>query len=381
MSKHKSKACGFTLAELLVSMTIGLIVLGAAANLYSPAVQATWVASQRSEMQQDFRAASDLLQKDISLAGAGLPDVGIPLPTGGTPPVYGCDQTGKCYINNAAAAYPQDPSTGQPAPLYGLVPGYRFGPIINGLQTDVITLAYVDTALLLNCYNVVITSPTTAQFSLPNPLPGTCVLPPGLNAPQALNDPAVGLTPGDVIWFQVSQGLGAQNAKSGMALAEVTAPVAAAGNNTYNVTFGAGDTLKLNQIGATGGTLTQINGFSANQGNGAYRMLIISYFVDNTGIAPRFERMIDGHTPIPVAENVMLLNFSYDLYNNGALFTNQPDGGQAQGLTPKQLTKVNIVNLAMRSTQAGTSGYQGLDLQTSISLRNLTFNNNYPLGP
>src|SRR4029077_15144108 len=84
---------GFTLIELVVSMAVGLIVVGAAVQLFSQGMAATFVVSQRAEMQQDLRAASNLLLKDISLAGAGMPpgqSVALPALTG-TLPIYGCD--------------------------------------------------------------------------------------------------------------------------------------------------------------------------------------------------------------------------------------------------------------------------------------------------
>src|ERR1700685_3786853 len=81
---------GFTMVELLVALAIGTLVVGAAVKLFSQAIGATFVVSQRAEMQQDLRASSDLLLKDISLAGAGLPSAtGIALASSATKPIYG----------------------------------------------------------------------------------------------------------------------------------------------------------------------------------------------------------------------------------------------------------------------------------------------------
>src|SRR5258707_12576228 len=101
MSDCSSKgARGFSLLEMAIAMALGTIVLGAAVQLYSEGVAATWTVAQRAEMQQDFRAASDMLMRDLSLAGAGLGNnVQIGLPTTSTTPVYGCDQSLKCYIS------------------------------------------------------------------------------------------------------------------------------------------------------------------------------------------------------------------------------------------------------------------------------------------
>src|SRR5271157_5625752 len=92
---HRStkRESGFSLLEMTISMALGTIVLGAAVQIYSQGVGATWTVSQRAELQQDFRATSNMLTKDLSLAGSGLGNgTPVPLPSA-TTPVYGCDQT------------------------------------------------------------------------------------------------------------------------------------------------------------------------------------------------------------------------------------------------------------------------------------------------
>jgi hypothetical protein len=109
-------------------------------------------------------------------------------------------------------------------------------------------------------------------------------------------------------------------------------------------------------------------------------------------------QQVSGHTPIPVAENVVYLKFTYDLFNDAtgspAVACSSPgaasDGcnGASTGLLPNQVTKINIANMAMDSTLPGVGygggsggSYQRLDLQTSVSARNLTYTNNYPVPP
>src|ERR1039458_5177140 len=139
---------GFSLLEMMVSLALGAIVLSAAGQIYIKSVSATWTVAQRAEMQQDFRAASNMLTTDLSLAGAGIGSIGIALPSG-TTPQYGCDQTGACHINGAAGTYPT--TSGTPY-LYGLIPGYNKGPVLNSTHTDVITVVYTDSSFYLNCY-------------------------------------------------------------------------------------------------------------------------------------------------------------------------------------------------------------------------------------
>src|SRR4029077_10531154 len=332
--------------------------LGAAVHLYSQGVAATWTVTQRAELQEDFRAASNMLTRDLSLAGAGLSNgAAIALPAG-TTPVYGCDQTAKCYINGASAAYPKQGTTPY---LYGLIPGWKSGPTLNASQgaTDVVTVVYTDSTFYLNCYTATITSSTVVTFTQPSPL--TCVLPSGVTSPQNVNDSVVGLAPGDLVLFSFTPNV----------VAEVTAV------NGNVITFTSGDALNMNSTTAASGNLAH----AAGPGTGT-RILVIIYYIDNTINPPRLMRQVSGHTPMPVAENLAYLQFSYDLFDDS---TNTPSPDRADGgagltpaLLPNQITKINIKHMAMNSTLKGRSGYQGLDLETSVSARNLTYSNGYP---
>lgn len=379
---------GFSLLEMVIAMSLGTIVLGAAVQLYSQGVSATWTVSQRAEMQQDFRAASDMLTRDLGLAGSGLGNnVQIALPKTSVTPVYGCDQTPKCYINGTAAAYPKQGTTPY---LYGLIPGWKYGPTLYGAQgpTDAVTVVYTDATFYLNCYTVSVTSATVVKFQLAATLPANCVLPATLTAPQNVNDAVVGLSTGDLVLFTVTNGTGS-GATTSQILGEVTATPTTTTPGTgytaaYNVNFATGDVLKMNQTAAPSGSIANVVGWT---GSGT-RVLVISYYIDNSITPSRLMRQVSGHTPMPVAENVVFLQFSYDLYNSstGAVVTDQADGGVSQGLTPNQITKINIKHMAMNGALKGTlqgtggPGFQGMDLETSVSARDLTYSNGYPLG-
>jgi prepilin-type N-terminal cleavage/methylation domain-containing protein len=373
--QHRStvRTNGFSLLEMMIAMALGAVVMAAAAEMFSRAVRGTFTVSQRAEMQQDFRAASNMLTKDASMAGAGFTSVALPYGAGSVVPVYGCDQTPKCYINGGAVAYPTQLVNADTVPyVYGLVPGPKFGPIVNaaGGPTDVLTVANADTTFLLSCYNTTVTSAVLVTFVLPNPLPQTCVVPPPLLAPQKIDDPALGLTPGDLVRFQITNA-----GNSSTVLGEVT-KVTNVNATTWTVGFAAGDPLRMNQPAAAKGSLGTMVGGTGS----ADRINVISYYIDNSIVPPRLMRQTSGHTPIPLAENVAFLQFSYDLYDTtaGAPLINQDDGGASKGLTPSQITKINIKHMSIASTLHGTTGYQGLDLQTSVSARDLTFKDDYP---
>jgi type II secretory pathway pseudopilin PulG len=376
---------GFSLLELMIAATAGLLVVGGAASLFSQALKASWVTSQRSELQQDFRSSANLLQRDISMAGAGAlgqqgiaySAVGLPASTG-TNPTYPCSLATCNYIKSLPVAYPT--ASGAPY-IYSIIPGSGLGITVPGSgngATDILTVSYADANLALNCYAATI-DPTgiIVTFQLPSPLPSTCILPTGTITPQALNDPVVGLQGGDMVLFGTK------------ALGVVTSAVATCtptGTNTacYTVSFAATDAGHINQPAAVSGSLKQFvatgNPPSSAISVSAVRLLAITYYLDISpwdNVTPRLMRLQSGKNPAPVAENVVYLKFSFDVDNNGVIAANQTT--LPAGTTPAMITKVNIVHMAMRSQIRGASGYQGLDLQTSVSARNLTSQQEYPI--
>jgi prepilin-type N-terminal cleavage/methylation domain-containing protein len=372
--RRKKREGGFSLLEMVVAMALGTIVLGAAVSIYIQGVNATWTVSQRAELQQDFRAASNLLTNDLSLAGAGLGQGAlIQLPTSATLPLYGCAQTtGTCYINSGAGeTYPVQGTTPY---LYGLLPGYQEGPTVNTMATDIVTVVYTDPTFALDCYTASVTNSTTVTFTLPGTL--SCTLPTNISTPQAVNDAGVGLTAGDLVWFT----FGTSNV-----VAEVTTAATSGGV----VVFASGDKLNMNQASSAARSLaSKTTGTTGT----AERILVITYYLDSSVTPTRLMRQVSGHTPMPVAENVVYLNFTYDLFNtttttaavgcpNPGAITPACANGSSSGLFPNQITKINIMHMDMDSSVNGSGfaqkGYSRMDLQTSVSARNLTYVNNY----
>ena len=395
MSDRSTKReSGFSLLEMTIAVALGTLMLGAAVQLYTQAVGATWTVSQRAELQQDFRAASDMLTKDLSLAGAGLGNgAAIPLPSKITPE-YGCDQTSACYLGGSNTSPGTYPLQGGTPTLYGLIPGYTLGPTLssNPNATDVVTVVYSDTTFYLNCYQATVSAlgqvtfgPATAPVNGVVPtFPPTNCLPSGVTTPQAVNDTMVGLTPGDLVLMTLN---GIQ------VVGEVTAGTITTGTNavgtTYIVPFANSDVLNMNQTGT--GATAGLNGAALHAtGANPVRLLVITYYIDKTVTPARLMRQISGHTPMPVADGIAYMKFSYDLYNDNTNLpaVNQPNPGSgdandsaSNGLNPTDITKINILHMAMNSALHGASGYQGLDLETSVSARDLTYSNNYPVAP
>jgi prepilin-type N-terminal cleavage/methylation domain-containing protein len=397
----RSSTRGFSLIELMLALALGLLITGAAVKLYSTGVDATWVIQQRAEMQQDLRAAENLILRDISLAGAGLtqvPGEGVLLPFA-TTPIYGCSTGagGPVCPPNGAINYPcvgGACGAATPPTLYPIMPGYQLGikPPASAIPSDIITVAYSDANLALSCYTNMTTSAggTVLTFTAPpnNPLPGGCVLPPNVTYPQALNNNVNGLIPGDVVLLNTGGGSG------GWAIGEVTAvtPAYPANNppvpgvSTYSITFGNGDTLKLNQSAQTN-DLSKISGGANPQ---AWRIYIITYYLQNWTDAAGLTttilyRQVNGQPAVPLVDNIANMQFTYDTYNtSGTLLNATGDGGESIGIAPSSIRKVNIAHLTIHSQLYGTrsslmvtQGFQSFDEQTSISARNMSYSNRY----
>src|ERR1700756_2306751 len=146
MNGVRKDSNGFTLVELLVAMALGLLVLASMASLFKTGLNSVMLVTQRAETQQNMRAAIDLMVKDISMAGAGLPSGGIQLPTGAgaSASLYGCDQAGTCHVSGNT--YPTNNY------MYGIIPGFSNGVEGNAVVpaapppavNDSITSIYTD---------------------------------------------------------------------------------------------------------------------------------------------------------------------------------------------------------------------------------------------
>ena len=182
MRRAPKSSRGFSLLELTISAAIGAVIVVTAADLFTRAMRISWITSQRAELQQDFRAAGNLLQRDISMAGAGaLGQQGLSTSAVGSfrtgiNPVYPCSGFVTCnYVNGAPVAYPT--SGGAPY-IYSIIPGPNLGIVMPEGPTDIITVVTADANLALNCYTASMNAAATVvTFQLPSPLPGTCVLP------------------------------------------------------------------------------------------------------------------------------------------------------------------------------------------------------------
>lgn len=355
MMGTKKTGRGFSMIELMVSIAIGVLLMGVVTQLFKTAMDATALVSQRAEMQQNVRASIDLISKDINMAGGGIPSGGVQLPTGGGSLAswYGCNQLGTCYL--PVHNYPNGNY------LYGIIPGAVNGVQGNvnvpatGHKADAITVIYVDYAFPLYQYAV-------AFPGAPGGANGTVV---NLTAPvpavQAVNSVG-GLQVGDLVLL---------NNNIGSAIGEVTNFTAT------SITFADLDALRINQ--STAGFLGNIRFISNGTPTAAYRLWAVTYYLEvpATGQLPRLMRQVNGKNAVAVADNIIDLQVTYDVFNDatGVATANVKDPTVAP-YSPSQIRKVNVVVMGQSLWARGNKS-QSLQMATSISARNMSFKNRY----
>jgi type IV pilus assembly protein PilW len=346
---------GFTLLELLIAMGLGLVVMASVVQLFKTGMDSLFIVTQRAEMQQNVRAAIELMAKDIGMAGAGVQG-GVQLPTGAgsVRSQYGCDQTGACHVVNYQ--YP----TGNY--MYGIIPGYKNGveggaaiPSAPTSVNDSITVVYVDYNFPLNEYNVNFPG-ASPDGSLVNVAANGSFTP----APPAINS-AGGIQVGDLILLSNS---------AGTAVGEVT------GLTAGTISFADKDPLNINQSGAAS---NNIQALAAGGTMVAYHLYVVTYYlaVPANGQLPRLMRQVNGLTPVPVADNIINLQFAFDVYNstNNGLDANEANP-LGVGDSPNLIQKINISVMGQSLVSDGNKS-QSMYLATSVSARNMTFHNRY----
>lgn len=360
----RNRQHGYSLMELLIALAIGVAVLAAALQVAKFAMDNSAGVVRRGDMQANARAALGMMSQDLMQAGTQVMPGGIGLPsgTGSGNSLAACDGI-QCYIANNN--YP-----GQR--LYMVTPRPASGPAISGINTDSITIVYVDPTFNLNkC-----PAPSNADAPLQS------VTPSGSQITVAscvnLGDTANGVHTGDVIMIW--------NA-NGSAVGVATNVIAASGK----IDFANSDPLNFNQPSAANGNIASLqSGKPASYPSPTYaaRLLVVSYYIrvnpgpdGKTGTADdsyTLMRQVNANTPQPVAENVDNLQITYDIFdeNAGAGLSGSKTAGTPSA--PNQIKTVNVA-VTVRSSQINpnTQNYDRITLATSVSPRNLSFHDRY----
>jgi prepilin-type N-terminal cleavage/methylation domain-containing protein len=342
---------GFTLVELLVTITITLGVLAGTVVAMTNAMRASETAKAMTGMNSNLRVGMDMMVRDLIQVGQGLP-------TGRVVSVPNGDGA-------AAIVRPGPPGTdytfdaGSPV-ISAVTVGPGLGPMVNGQPTDMITVLAADTSF----EGVDVTA---------------------IGATSATIDAAVNISDG-----------GADDVREGDVImltgGSLSALMYVTGTNGgQTISFDAGDPLSLNQYDPgleMLGTLDQLRASNPTSPQ-ATRIRMISYYVDaaTDPASPRLVRRLNADPGRTVAFAVETLSIAYDLADgavnpaNVRMDATDLDGGGAcspNPCSPNQVRKVNVF-LSGRSQNrfALTDRFLRNSLTTQVSLRSLAFVDRY----
>jgi type II secretory pathway pseudopilin PulG len=362
-SKSKNQA-GFSLLELLISMGVMIVIVGATMAIISGSLKFSHSVFYVTDAEESLRSAHELINRDLTSAGDGLKSIG----TITVPLAFATN-----WLTRTAVVDSSDPNhhrTGlvtsdDSIPLNTAVPSSS--PAATFLEnTDRISMLIQDKDFALN---------SGGSVSL---LPGK------ITVVGTVTNLLVG--PTNIGLFQTGE-IYAILAQNSAAFGTVTG----VNTTTNTVSMANGDTFGLNQTGTTA-PLTAVSGIvsgASTQNVAIIRLQIIQYYVTSTGMMMRrvFGVGGAGFTETPIAEHVTNLQFRYMTNLSDANgFVQQPvrvinSTLQQSSIREVETTiecetvrAVNKVTNANANTSA--NGKQKISITTATSVRNLQFSNN-----
>lgn len=361
-----SGCAGFTLLETLVALIVVMIVMGATFTAMVNASKLSESARLISGVNTNLRAAMDVIVRDLTQAGQGLPGLrraGVPNEAG---------QAIKHPFSTPAA--PLDFRAGFNLPA--LTTGPTRGPIPSGQDgdpaSDIISFLAVD--------------PTFEEVAVTQATAGTGGASVTVAASRALtvaNAGAYNVTAGDLILVR--------NGGGDILMAVSAAP------SGQQLTFNPGDSLNLNRFTADTGSATNIIGATPTLTNvRVSRVRMITYYLTPRDAAdlrtPTLVRKLNDGTAATVAFGIQNLTFTYDLASANQRFTgvSMTDadvvvGNGACRVSPTVnrrcsedwIRKVNVV-LTARSPVPGPGGaFYSSSLFSQVGVRSLAFRDRF----
>lgn len=329
---------GFTLAELLVSTVVTLMVLAAALGGFADAMRVTDAARETTDTNQSLEVSASMLLRDFIQAGQGIPLGGIPVPSG----------AGATEIQRPSPAGSDMTFAAGTEVIPAVTPGGALGPVVLGVETDMVHVLYADPTLPLNSLPLTSVANDGSSMVVPNEID------------IGGQDP---IQAGDLILF--SNG-------SGNAVQMVTS------RSGQTVFFAAGDPMNLNQRGAAQGTIMNLRSGGTFPPTSATRINLISYYIDivTDPALPRLVRQVNMGARLAIALGIENYQITYDLVDGGANPTNVET--PVDPSSPNHIRKANLF-LAARSLAVNprTRQFFRNTIATQVSLRSLAFVDRY----
>jgi hypothetical protein len=375
-----SRQDGFTITEMLVSSTVMLLVVGAALTTFKQGVAVNDAAAQLGDSTQNLRAGTNLLIRDLMMAGRIFGAEGVALPTCTGHAAF--FRPGPVALTfNTVGVVINDTTTTLNLP--SITTGSQLGPVIKGSPTDMVTIMTVDE------FMPIITTPA-ASPTAPQKQEGTIaddgksvllnVASPWLVA-DTVNDTQP-MQVGDLVLFKTQAGNAIQTITS------MDATHVYFANNTndpfhFNQSCASPNwpMAVVGNIPASGSCGTGVNDVCFKNAITMFHALMITYYVDNTTTpgTPRLTRQIQNFAPTALAGVVEDLDLTYDLVDAALNPTAVPslpwtDNSQSPPVTynSNQIRKVNV-HVGVRSEQMSkpTQDYVRNHITTSVDVRSL----------
>ena len=384
-------ASGFSLVELLTAMALSLLLFAMTFTLVQQLDNTTDVVGSMSDVNENLRAAVNMVSRDLSTAGENIPLGGIPLPFGGT-------------ATSIKRPYPS--TSNFPAPPSGstlfipvLTAGNGLGPAQGSggtaISTDVVTMIGVNQTSGFN------QTPVNTTTSKPTFTSTAATITVSTTA-------AAYVSPGQLIMLT--------NANSSCLLA-----VSSVNTTTGVITFTHGDTtndlLGVNQFptvsgttgaitsGPTSGTILQLETATVNSGKTTYAwpttltgypIALVTYYLDNSTPIKNLTKLTSmgasGCAAVSCANVVALginvLQVFYSLSPPATLNGTQSDPTENPWPTtsdptntPNDIRKVvlNIVGETSHKNFANSQWYSK-GIKNAVTIQNLDYYNKYNLG-
>ena len=336
MHKHDH---GFTLSETLIAMALTLVIVGASVNAFNSSMRLADTARIVSEMNQNLQAGVSLMVRDMIQTGTAVPRGGIGIPGG----------LGALPVNRPG------PGAGLTFPaawdvLPAVIPGGGLGPVLNGVQTDAISLLYADPTIALNQWPLVAISATGSTMTVDN---RTTVTGPD------------GIKVGDIILFQNALG--------------TTIQMVTGVNGTQTISFAGADPMNLNQPAAERGNVIDLQSApGVYPPTTATRLLLVSYYVDvvTDPAVPRLVRQVGMGQRLAIAMGVENLQITFDLVD-GLLNPANVETPVAPN-SPHQIRKINLFASARSiDRNANSHNFMRNSMATQVGLRSLSYTDRY----
>jgi len=382
-----SLTTGFTLLELVVAMALSLLLFGLCLTLVQQLGNTADLVGSMSDVNENLRAAVNMVSRDLSNAGENIPRTGIPLPYGGTAtaiklpyPAYASGSTFHAPLSGATSLL-------WPVIYAGNAAGPTQGSGTNAFTTDIVTIISVNQTSNFN-QTAVTGSPTVSSTSATITVTttaagyvqaGQLIMLTNSNGNCLLAVSSVNTTNG-VITFTKG------DANDVLGVNQFS--ILSTGSVAFAVTSGpASGTISFLQSGTTSNGTTTYSWPAIT----AYPISMVTYYLDNSNSPTKLMKLVTAgatSSAQPVALGINVMTLQYSLYPFATLNGSTSDPTENPwptttdtGNSPNDIRKVVLTMIAETDHQNhANSQWYSKEIKNAVTVQNLDYYNKYNLG-